>query len=347
MKKVVVKIGSSVIAPKGKLDSALISRLVKDILKAEKLGVKVILVSSGAIASGLKVLGLKRKPTDIHSLMAIASLGQILLMDVFNAKFKSYKRRCAQILLSWDDFDSRSRFVNIRTTIDKLLAMKVVPIINENDAVSSDEICFGDNDSLSARVAVLVGAKELIILSDVEGLLDGSELIKEVPQITSQITSLARKEDKSHTSGGMLTKLQAAGMATASGIKATIAQGRAKEVISRIVKGKSLGTLFFPSGKKEKARKHWIASKKIRGKILIDEGAKAALLHKGKSLLNVGIVGIHGCFDKGDAVAIVDHKDELLGCGLAHYGSEELNNKRKEKLPKPVVHRDNFIEYIK
>ena len=148
MKKMVVKVGSSVIAPKGKLDSKLISRIVKDILKAEKLGVKVILVSSGAIASGLNVLGLKRKPRDIHSLMAIASLGQILLMDVFNAKFKSYKRCCAQILLSWDDFDSRARFVNIRTTIDKLLSMNIIPIVNENDAVSCEEIRFGDNDSL-------------------------------------------------------------------------------------------------------------------------------------------------------------------------------------------------------
>ncbi len=346
MKTIVVKIGSSVIAPGGRLDSRLVNRLVKDILKVEESGYKVILVSSGAIASGLNALGLKRKPQDIHSLMAIASFGQILLMDIFNSKFKKYKRSCAQILLTWDDFDLRKRFVNIRTTIDKLLKMNIIPIINENDAVSSDEISFGDNDSLSARVAVLVEAQKLIMLSDVKGLLDGQKLIRKVAEITPKIISLARKEDKTHTSGGMLTKLEAAKMATSSGIKTVIAYGGTKQVISRIVSEKSLGTVFFPRQTKEKARKKWIASKKIKGKISIDQGAKSALLNKGKSLLNVGIVGVEGCFQKGDAVAVVDQQGKVLGWGLTHYSFEELKSRIKTKLEKAVIHRDNFTKSI-
>ncbi|MCF7908463.1 MAG: glutamate 5-kinase [Candidatus Omnitrophica bacterium] len=347
MKKIVVKIGSSVIAPKGKLNPALVNQIVRDILESESLGYKVVLVSSGAIASGVNALGLKRKPADIHSLMAIASYGQIVLMDTFNSKFKKYKRRCAQILLSWDDFDIRSRFVNIRTTIDKLLAMDIVPIINENDAVSCEEIRFGDNDSLSARVAVLVGAQKLIMLSDVEGLFDKTKLIKEVSQVTSDITSLAKKEDKTHTSGGMITKLQAAEMATSSGIRTIIAKGSIKSVISKIINGETLGTLFCPSQSTERERKKWIVSKKIRGKIFIDQGAKDALLNKGKSLLNVGIASVEGCFKKDDAVAVVDEQGKLLGFGLTHYPIEELKNKTKKKLAKAVIHRDNFTKSLK
>lgn len=342
MRKIVVKIGSSVIAPKGKLDTPLINRIVKDILRVEKKGFRVILVSSGAIASGLKALGYDKRPSDIYTLMAISSFGQIILMDIFNNSFKRYRRKCAQILLTWEDFDIRDRFMNVRKTIDKLLEMNIIPVINENDAVSHQEIRFGDNDNLSARVAVLVEAEELIILSDVEGLLDGKFLVKEVPRIDARIISLARKEDKTYTSGGMSTKLKAAEIATSSGIKTVIACGYKKEVISCILREEPLGTLFLPSQRKEKARKKWIASKKIKGRLYIDEGAKEALLNRGKSLLNVGIIDVEGNFKKGDAVAIVDRQGVILGCGLTHYAFEELKGLEKKRLEKEVVHRDNF-----
>ncbi|MCK4912561.1 MAG: glutamate 5-kinase, partial [Candidatus Omnitrophica bacterium] len=193
-KKIVVKIGSSVIAPKGKLDSSLVLQLVKDILLVEKKGYKVILVSSGAIACGLNQLKLKKRPKSIHTLMAISSLGQIILMDMFNNKFKKYKRNCAQILLTWDDFDIRQRYINISKTIVELLAINIIPIINENDVVSHEEIGIGDNDRLSAKVSDLIGAQQLIILSDIEGLLDGKRLVKEVARIDNNIRALVKKQ---------------------------------------------------------------------------------------------------------------------------------------------------------
>ena len=181
MKTIVVKIGSSVIAPCGKLDKALIGRLVKDIVAVEQQGYRVILVSSGAIACGLNALGYKKRPQSTHTLMAISSLGQILLMDVFNEKFNKYKKMCAQILLTWDDFDVRNRFMNIRKTLQALFSLSVIPVINENDAVSHEEIRLGDNDCISARVADLIEADTLIMLSDVPGLLKNGAVVQDHP----------------------------------------------------------------------------------------------------------------------------------------------------------------------
>ncbi|UCG35670.1 MAG: glutamate 5-kinase [Candidatus Omnitrophota bacterium] len=345
MKKIVVKIGSSVIAPKGKIDANLLGRIVRDALKVEKKGYRVVFVSSGAIACGLNMLKFRRKPHDTHSLMAIASLGQIALMDTYAEKLKKHKRRTAQILLTWDDFDNRKRFVNARQTIDKLLSMGVVAVINENDAVSSEEIRFGDNDRLSALVGDLIGAQELIMLSDVEGLLEGNKLVKQVSCIDNKVFSLARKEDKMYTAGGMFTKLEAAKIATSSGIKTVIASGRAKEVISRIVAGEALGTCFLPVEEVGKARKRWIAfSKKIKGKIYIDEGAKEAIVNKGKSLLSVGIIKIEGQFGKGDGVQVLDEEANILGCGITHYSSDELRDLKGKRFEKEIIHRDNFVK---
>ncbi len=200
MKKIVVKVGSSIIAPGGGIDLVLISALAKDILEAQKQGAKVILVSSGAIACGASKLGLAKKPSDTHTLMALASLGQIILMDAYVKAFAGHNKSCAQILLSWDDFDSRKRFLNARKTIDKLLEMDVVPVINENDAVSDDEIKFGDNDRLSALVGDVVGAEMLIILSDIPGLMDeAGKVIEVVPKIDSEIYKLVRSKNGKFT----------------------------------------------------------------------------------------------------------------------------------------------------
>lgn len=344
MKIAVVKIGSSVIAPRGNLDTGLVAKIVKDILDVQARGFKVVLVSSGAIACGLNVLGHKRKPQDIHSLMAISSLGQVILMDVFNAKFKKYGTMCAQILLTWDDFDNRTRFMNVRKTIDRLFAMGVVPIINENDAVSYEEIRLGDNDCISARVADLVGASHLIILSDVEGLFDKDVLVREVRQVDAKIRALVCKKDTTHTSGGMNTKLEAARIAALAGIPTVIAHGRTTRAVSRILSGEAVGTLFVSCQKKHGARKRWIIfSKKTKGTVTIDEGAVQALLFKGKSLLGVGITKSEGDFKKGDAVRVLNQEGKVIGHGIVNYDASEFIKIKEKRFEKEAIHRDNFV----
>ena len=344
MKKIVIKIGSSVVAPRGKIDKKFVSNFIKDIVNLEKQGRKIVLVSSGAIACGMDKLGFKRRPQDVASLMALASLGQIDLMDIYAKCLSKYKKKCAQILLTWDDFNDRRRYLNARNTIEKLLKFKVLPIINENDTISSEEIRFGDNDRLSALLSDLIGAKTLIILSDVDGLYSENGLIKRVDTIDKKVMSIAGKANGQHTSGGMVTKLEAAKIASSSGIKTIIANGRAEEVILRIVKGHDIGTVFAPRKKVERARKRWIAfSRKKRGRIFIDKGAKDALLSHNKSLLAVGITGVEGEFMKGDAVDVVNDEGKIIGCGIIGYSSEEVKKIRGKKLMREVIHRDNFV----
>ena len=348
MKKkiIIVNLGSSVIAPSGRLDVRLIARLLGDVVSVEKKGYHIIVVSSGAIACGMERLGFKRRPQDTYALMAISSLGQIILMDKFNTKLKKHNRLCAQVLLTWDDFNHRQRFMNIRKTIDKLLAMNVIPVINENDAVSYEEIGFGDNDRLSSLVADLMSAEQLIILSDVEGLLDGDSVVKEVRQIDDKIKSLIKQKKKTHTKGGMAAKLEAAALANISGIKTILAHGKTPHVIARIIDGESIGTSFKPSERKEKSRKRWIRSKKIKGRIWIDDGAKEALLNRGRSLLSVGITRTSEGFHKGDAVMVLDERGDVLGCGLANYGADIFGGATKKRLEKEVIHRDNFVRTV-
>jgi len=345
MKKIVIKVGSSIIAPSGKLNHSLVEGLVKDILEAEKLGFKVILVTSGAIACGADKLGARKKPNDTAALMALASVGQIILMDAYAAEFKKHKKSCAQILLTWDDFDNRKRFLNAKNTINKLLSLDITPIINENDAISFDEIKFGDNDRLSALVGDLIRAQTLLILSDVEGLMDKGKIINTVAKIDEKISSLVTAKNKAFTSGGMLTKLEAGKIATCSGIKMIIASGHTKDVISRIVKGENLGTTFLAQDDICQARKRWIAfSKKVKGKIYIDNGAKEAILNSGRSLLCVGITKTEQDFKRGDSVEVLDEAGNILGCGLINYSSDELVGCRTKKFEKEVIHRDNFVK---
>ncbi|MFA7115015.1 MAG: glutamate 5-kinase [Candidatus Omnitrophota bacterium] len=345
MKKVVIKIGSSVIAPSGKLDAGLIENIVKDIITLEAKGYKVVIVTSGAISCALEKMGYKRKPNDMHSLMALSSIGQIKLMRVFSEKFKKYKRFCSQILLTWDDFDNRKRFFNVKETIEKLFVMKVIPVINENDAVSYNEIRFGDNDRLSALVADLICADRLIILSDVEGLLADGKVLHEVREMSAQTFALVKQKKETHTSGGMLTKLQAVGIAVSSGITAYIAYGRTKNIISKIMKDEAIGTKFYPLQKACRARKRWIAfGKKPKGSICVDEGAKTAILEKGKSLLSAGIIKVSGKFSKNDAVHIIGKDGALIGYGIVNYDSGDIVI--KSKLRNEVIHRDNFTSAI-
>ncbi|MCM8820114.1 MAG: glutamate 5-kinase [Candidatus Omnitrophica bacterium] len=346
MKKIVVKVGSSIIAPQGSLDEKLISKIIRDILEVEKLGFKVILVSSGAIACGLNKLFFKEKPQDTNILMAVASLGQIILMNAYLKEFHKFNRFCAQILLTWDDFDNRKRFLNAKRTIDRLLTMGITPIINENDAISFDEIKFGDNDRLSALVADLIEAKFLILLSDVNGLMKDGKVVPFVDKIDNKIFSLAKKSDSSFTCGGMVTKLEAAKIAMAAGIKMIIADGRQENVILKIIKEEPVGTTFLSRQKIYKARKRWIAfGKKIKGKVYIDDGAKKAILNSGKSLLSVGIIKVEGDFKKNDAVCLLDRDENIIGCGLINYSCEELKDFKYKKFDREIIHRDNFVKY--
>lgn len=347
MKKIVIKIGSSIIAPAGKISYKLIADFIDDIVVTESLGYKAIIVSSGAIACAAAKLSLNKRPADIHSLMALASTGQISLMDAYSAAFSKHKRHCAQILLSWDDFDSRKRFLNVRHTIDKLLAMDIVPVINENDAVTDEEIKFGDNDRLSALVADLTAADILVILSDVKGLMDkAGNVIDTVLKVDPKIYSLISTKKGSFTCGGMSTKLDAAKIVNASGIKMVIADGAQNSIVSRIAKGEAIGTTFLASQEVNRARKRWIAfSKKSKGKIYVDNGAKEAILNRGKSLLGVGIIKAEGEFKKHDSVCVVDEEGGMIGCGLSNYSSEELKAHRSKKFEKEIIHRDNFVKH--
>lgn len=345
MKKIVVKIGSSILAPKGEIDQGILDNFIQDIVYIDNLGIKMVIVSSGAIACGLKELGYKRKPSDISLLMAASSLGQTILMNLYRRRFVSYKKKSAQILLTWDDFNERKRYINARATINKLLTFNIFPVINENDAVATDEIKFGDNDRLSAMVANLIDADLLIILSDVEGLLDKGTVVPIVEKIDNRIMSLANKEDKIFTTGGMKSKLEAAKIAMASGIKTVVAKGNRKNVLRDIVEGKSVGTIFLPQQVIKGARKKWIIfGKKIKGRIYVDEGAEKAIMQGNKSLLCVGITKVEGDFLPQDAVEVLNNEGIILGCGIVNYSSREIHNKLGEKMGKEVIHRDNFVK---
>ena len=344
MKKIVIKVGSSIVAPQGKIDEKFISSFIRDIVSLGEQGRKIVIVSSGAIACGIDKLGFKEKPQDVAALMAMASVGQIALMDIYSKYLRKHKKRCAQILLTWDDFNDRRRYLNARHTIEKLLVFGILPIVNENDAVSSEEIRFGDNDKLSALLSDLIGAKVLIILSDVDGLYSEEGLIKRVDTIDKKIMGMARKTSASYTSGGMAAKLEAAKIAVSSGIKTIIANGRIDSVVQRVVGGEDLGTVFMPHPSVVRARKRWIAfGRRRKGRVFVDKGAKDALLSHNGSLLAVGITGIEGSFIKGDTVDVLDEEGKIIGCGLIDYSSEGIKKIIGKKLVREVIHRDNFV----
>lgn len=344
-KKIVVKVGSSVIAPGGKINSTRVKNIIDAIVDLDKRGVKTVLVSSGAIACGLALLEYKKRPQEIHSLMALASLGQVLLMGVYNQKLKKHKKLCGQVLLTWDDFNERKRYLNARCTIEKLWKLGVIPIINENDAISSDEIKFGDNDKLSALVGDLIGANLLCILSNVQGVFSHGTLINVVEHIDSSIIQCARREKSEFTTGGMVTKIEAAKIATQAGITTVIANGKIKGIITKIVEGKHLGTVFLPHKALTRAKKRWIAfGKKVRGRIYVDKGAKEALMERGKSLLACGIIKVEGQFLKHDAVEVVDAGGYQVGRGLIEYASADLIGARTKYFEREVIHRNNFVK---
>jgi glutamate 5-kinase len=344
-KRIVIKIGSSLFySEKEGRNADFFNNIVKQISSLVSSGKEVVIVSSGAIAFGMHALGLVSRPKDLPRLQAAAATGQNLLMENYNNAFKEKKINCAQVLLTREDFRDRKRYLNAKNTLSALLKMKSVPIINENDTVSTDEIKFGDNDILSALVSSLISADLLIILSDVDGLLDkDKKVIPIVYKITSEIEALACPTNKRTCVGGMVTKIRAAKVVVDSGISCVIANGHKKEIISAVIEDpKKQGTLFL-SEKGLPARKRWIAfGSRPKGKIKVDEGAKNALQNN-KSLLCVGVVGVEGSFEAGDIVSVVTLTNLQIGIGKVGISSKVLNDVKGGRYDKEAIHRDNIV----
>ncbi len=350
MRRVVVKIGSSVIATyKMRPRTAHLRSLVEQISMAHAQNTEVVLVSSGAIVLGMGELQESRRPADLASLQARAAIGQGILMRTYIDLFKKYKTRCAQILLTWDDFDNRQRYLNARNTLQAILEQRAIPVINENDTISTDEIKFGDNDKLAALVAGLVQADLLIVLSDVEGLYDlkdgKKELFEEIKEITHEVESMASGTNKKNISrGGMIAKLQAIKIATHANIPCIIANGEMENVLSRVLQGERIGTFFMEKEEKILSRKHWISfGAKPKGKITIDDGAKKAILESGKSLLLPGVLSWEGHFKAQDVVVVHDCDDQEIARGVINYSIFDLHKAEDKKGKMEVIHRDELV----
>jgi glutamate 5-kinase len=362
VKKIVIKIGSAVLTDKGILHRPVVTRLVDDLAYLKKKGFQPVVVSSGAIASGVGKLGLSRKPVTIPQKQAVAAIGQGRLMYAYEEAFDTHGLLVAQILLTRDDLTNRQRYLNAKNTLTTLLDWGIIPIINENDTVAVDEIKFGDNDNLSALIAHLIDSDLLIILTDTEGLFDRDPredpkacLIPVVEHIDGEVVECTSKRSGQWGLGGMRSKIMAARKVTASGIPVIVTNGRKSGVLRDVLKGKPLGTLFLPERPTLSRRKHWIAfALKSKGELIIDEGAQKALIGKGKSLLPSGIVEVRGRFGVGACVAIVGPLGREIGKGLVNYSaadihkisglkSSEIEHRLEYKHSDEVIHRDNMV----
>ncbi|MEO1583064.1 MAG: glutamate 5-kinase [Planctomycetota bacterium] len=321
---IVVKVGSGVVAPGGSLDRERMTLLALEIAEAVRSGRRVVVVSSGAVAAGLSSLGLDAMPTEIVRKQAAAAVGQSRLVGAWSGAFEPFGLGVAQVLLTADDLDDRTRFLNARRTLETLLDAGIVPIVNENDSVAFDEIRFGDNDRLSALVASLLDADLLALLSVVEGVQDETgDVIAELAD-TDEAMRLVRDDVSKTGVGGMATKLEAAGIAASAGVTAVIASGTARGVLGVLMRGEPAGTRV-PARVGSRAKKRWLASAaRPRGSVVVDRGAAAALAG-GASLLPAGVVRVEGGFRAGELVAVVDERGDELGRGLASYGSEDAS----------------------
>ncbi|MBU0478105.1 glutamate 5-kinase [bacterium] len=360
-KCIVIKIGTYVLTSDTGLNRTRISNIAEEIVELRKQNIKIIIVSSGAIGAGMKALGIRKHSLTISKKQAVAAVGQNELMHTYKEIFKKRGYHTAQILLTRDDFKSRLRYLNIRNTIMELFKENVIPIVNENDTVATEEIKFGDNDTLSALVANLLDADLLIMLSNIDGLftVDPQKskqafLISEVDKIRSKIESYA--SDSKTGVGGMLTKITAAKMGTQSGVTVIIANGLKKNIVSRIMNGEKVGTIFLPKiDKRKTGRKKWIAfAHYIRGTIIVDKGAKQVLINKGKSLLSTGIIASKGKYNIGDVVGIADAGGKEFARGLVNYSDKDVEKIKGNKTSQiedilgyksydEVVHRDNLV----
>tara|TARA_B100000029_G_scaffold488642_1_gene545429 strand:- start:511 stop:1617 length:1107 start_codon:yes stop_codon:yes gene_type:complete len=361
-KKIVIKIGSSIlIDKKGKPKKKWLKEFVKDIKSLVKKKKQVVIVSSGAIALGCEYLGINKKGLKVDKSQAVASIGQIELMDFYKKNFNENGLKISQILLTLDDTEQRRRSINAKRTIDNLLSMGIVPIVNENDTTATTEIKYGDNDRLASRVSQIIGADCLILLSDVDGLYTENpkknkkiNLIKKVEEIDENIKSYATKAENSYGSGGMKTKIEAAKICQLAGCYMVIANGNYISPIKKIVENNKC-TWFLPRISKLDARKQWIiGSVAPKGAVVIDDGAVQAL-NNGKSLLPAGVKKINGNFEKGDHILVMDQNNSECARGLASFSSieiEKIKGSHSSKIKnilgyssrEEIIHKDDLVK---
>jgi glutamate 5-kinase len=331
-RRIVVKVGTSTLTREGKLRPRKFTELARSVSELIDGGREVVLVSSGAIAAGSHRLGWSHTGRSIPQKQAAAAIGQISLVEIYQRRFARYGRQVGQVLLTRAGLHDRERFLNARHTLQELLRLGTVPIVNENDTVATEEIRFGDNDSLSATLVNLIGADLLIIVTDVDGLYaeppvpgrPRPALIDIVERITPKIVNAAKGAESRYAQGGMTSKLEAARMAARSGAATVVCNGRNADAIARIVAGESVGTLFLPR-ERMASRKHWLAfTTRTQGVLSIDRGAAQALLTRGRSLLPAGVVGVEGNFGVGDPVLCVDAKGRELARGLSAYNADDV-----------------------
>ncbi|WP_299595494.1 glutamate 5-kinase [uncultured Microbulbifer sp.] len=359
----VIKIGSALLTDNGRgVNRAAILNWAGQISALRRRGIEVLLVSSGAVAAGMDRLGWRKRPESIHQLQAAAAIGQSHLVQVYEHAFGQYDCRTAQILLDHDDLSNRTRYLNARSTIKTLLSLGAVPIINENDTVVTDEIRFGDNDTLGALVANLVEADVLLILTDADGLFTedprdnpDAELVREAVATDPRLVAMAGDSRSGLGRGGMATKVRAAQLAARSGARTVIVGGANESVIERVVAGEDLGTLLLPEADPLTARKRWLAGQlQVRGQLQLDAGAARALCSQGKSLLPVGVVAVDGRFHRGELVSCVNEAGEEVARGLVNYDSGEAQKICGQPSDRIVdllgyrdddelIHRDNLI----
>ncbi|GAA3906141.1 glutamate 5-kinase [Halomonas cibimaris] len=361
-RRVVVKIGSALLTNDGRgLDDVAIGRWVDQIAALHRRGVEVVLVSSGAVAAGMLRLGWQARPSEVHELQAAAAVGQNGLTQSYELHFARHAILTAQILLTHDDLSNRKRYLNALSALRTLVDMRVVPVVNENDTVVTDEIRFGDNDTLGALVANLLEADALLLLTDQEGLFDAdprhdpsAKLIAEGRADDPRLAAVAG-DGGALGRGGMSTKVRAARLAARSGAVTVIASGREPDILTRLMDGETQGTLLRPVQAPLAARKRWLAGQlKVRGTLVLDAGAVKVLRERGSSLLAVGVRRVQGTFRRGDMVACVDEQGALVAKGLANYGADEarrIAGKPSHQIEallgyveaRSLVHRDNLV----
>jgi len=362
-RRVVVKVGSSLLAGGSPgLSEEYVRALVDAIAAARGSGRDVLLVSSGAIVTGLKPLGFETKPKALRLQQAAAAVGQGVLVHAYSEAFKRHGLVVGQVLLTRDGMEGRERYVNAQNTLVALLEAGAIPIINENDTVSVDEIRIGDNDTLAGLCTRLVDADLLVILTDVEGFCTSdprkghAEVVDEVVNITDEVERMAGGAGTDSGSGGMVTKIEAARMATAAGAGMVLVQGRDPSILGRVLQGEHVGTFFRPRSSPLEARKFWISfASAIAGTVRVNEGAHKALLQDGRSLLPVGVTGVDGEFGRGDTVRIEGADGVEFARGISNYSSDDvrlIGGKRSTELAEllgttetedEVIHRDNLV----
>jgi glutamate 5-kinase len=357
----VIKIGSSLLTRNGKgLAMDLIADWVKQIVALHRAGIEVVLVSSGAVAEGMSRLGMTRRPRSLEKLQAAAAVGQMGLIQAYESQFKAYGLHTAQVLLTHDDLKNRERYLNARGTLKSLLELNVIPVVNENDTVVTDEIRFGDNDTLAALVANLIQASTLLLLTDQQGLFDANP--RTHPDAT--LISARQADDPALDTmagaggdlgqGGMVTKIRAARTAARSGANTIIASGMSADVIGQLAKGECNGTILFSDRAPLVSRKQWLAALPCKGSLYLDQGAVNVLKTRGRSLLPVGVVRVSGSFTRGEMVACLGPDGNEIGRGLVTYGHEEaarIAGKGSQEIvqilgypgDEELIHRDNLV----